>query len=130
MSKPARASFLFGLYIMCAGLLLTTAPNVFLTLLRLDRTTDPWIRVLGVVAVALGAYYVVAGRQENTAFFRMTVWGRAIVLVGFVTLAALGQIPPIVILFGVGDAAGAVWTWTALRSSERAVRVLASAPPP
>lgn len=120
MSKPARASFLFGLYISIAGVVLMFVPDVFMEILRLDPITDPWVRVLGVVALALGAYYVVAGRQENTAFFRMTVWGRAIVLVSFLILAALGWIPPIVILFGVGDALGALWTWTALRSEEQA----------
>ena len=64
----------------------------------------------------LGAYYVVAARAELIPFFRATVWGRCLVLVGFAALAALEWAPMTFIGVGVIDSLGALWTWSALRS--------------
>lgn len=48
-------------------------------------------------------------------FFRFTVWGRSIVLIGIASLILLRLAPPVLILFGLVDAAGAMWTGATLR---------------
>ncbi len=116
MSKAARSMLVFGIYLIANALVLVVTPNTLLGLLRLPLTTDPWIRVLGVVVGVLGAYYVAAARQELTGFFRATVWGRAIVLFAFALLVVLRLVPLTLLAFGVIDAAGALWTRAALRS--------------
>ncbi len=120
MSKAARSVQVFGVYLIGTALVLITAPNVLLGLLRIAPATEPWIRVLGVVVAVLGAYYVAAARAELVPFLRATVWGRAMALVGFVCLAALSWAPPMIVAFGVVDALGALWTWSALRSPGKA----------
>lgn len=120
MSHAARSVFVFGLYLVGTAGVLTMAPNILLGLLGMTPATEPWIRVLGVVVGALGAYYIVAARAELGPFFRATVWVRALVLVGFGGLAAVGWAPVTLIVFGVIDALGAVWTPTALRSHRNA----------
>ena len=56
-----------------------------------------------------------AARNELTSFFRLTVYGRCAALVFFIAFVVLGFAPPTLILFGVIDAAGAVWTALCLR---------------
>jgi hypothetical protein len=116
MNKPSRSILVFGIYLIANALVLVAIPNTLLGLLRLAPTTEPWIRVLGVVVGVLGGYYVSAARQGLTGFFHATVWGRGIVLVALAVLVGLGLAPPILIGFGLVDAAGALWTWVALRS--------------
>ncbi|MCX5761354.1 MAG: hypothetical protein NTW72_07595 [Gemmatimonadetes bacterium] len=116
MSRAARSVFVFGLYLIGTAAVLALAPNVLLGLLGIELATEPWIRVLGVVVGALGAYYIVAARAELDPFFRASVWARALVLFGFCGLAAFGWAPVKLIGFGVLDALGAFWTWTSLRA--------------
>ena len=120
MTRAGRTIFVFGIYLIATGLLFFVTPNTLLGLLRVAPTTEPWIRVLGVVAGVLGAYYVTAARAELIAFFRATLWGRAGVLLAFLLLVVLHLAPPILIAFGLIDAAGALWTITALRPARGA----------
>jgi len=115
MSKAAISIFVFGLYILINAITLMAAPNFLLGTLGLEPTREPWLRVFGAVIFVLGLYYLQAARQEVMPFFRWTTWGRPLLLLVFIVLIALKLIPPIMIVFGVVDLAGAVWTAAALR---------------
>ena len=117
MSKAATSVGVFGVYLVGTAATLIVAPNMLLGLLKMEPTNDPWIRVLGVVVATLAGYYIAGARAENTHFFRMTVWARVGVLAGFGGLVAFGVAPVQIIGFGVIDAVGAAWTWSALRSA-------------
>lgn len=125
MSKAARSLLVFGLYLIGVAILLTVTPNSLLALLRLPPTGDPWIRVLGVVVGVLGAYYVAAARQEFTAFFRATVWGRTFVPLAFALLVVLRLAPPMLLAFGLIDMVGALWTRGALHSQRNSNAITA-----
>lgn len=120
MSRAARSIFVFGMYIVVLGFLLSTLPNVVLGPFGFPEAREVWVRVLGVVVFVLGGYYVQAARKDVTAFFEWTVWGRGVILVGFTLLVVAGQAAPALILFGVIDAAGAAWTALELRRTRRA----------
>lgn len=120
MSRAARTVFVFGVYLFGTAGVLITAPNTLLGLLGMAPTTEPWIRMLGVVVAALAAYYVSAAQAESVAFFRTSVWVRPLVLVGFICLTALSLAPPQLVAFGVVDAGGAAWTLAALRAASSA----------
>jgi hypothetical protein len=77
-----------------------------------------WIGVLGFIIALLGAYYIVGGLYHLTALAWATVFGRLAVLLFFIVMTLLKQTKPPVILFGVIDAAGAVWTFLALQAAE------------
>ena len=117
MTKPAQTIAVFGLYLVLTGTILVVIPNVLLASLRVASTQEPWIRVLGAVVAVLGYYYITAARNELASFFRATLWGRSAVLVLFLALALLSLAPAQLVVFGVIDALGAVWTWTALRGT-------------
>ena len=117
MTPAARSIVYFGVYVFLTGLVLLAAPNVLLSIVGLGSTTEVWIRVLGCVVSALGAYYVVLGRAEATAFFRATIWGRGWIFVSLLGLVVIGMAKPPLALFGVVDLLGALWTWRALRTA-------------
>ena len=55
---------------------------------KLATTKEPWIRILGLVMVGLGYYYLFTSTNGVTIFYWPTVYAR----------------------FGIIDAGGAVWT--------------------
>ncbi len=120
MSRAARSILVFGLYMIAVAAVLIAAPNALLALCRLPPTREVYIRVLGVVVLTLGLYYVAAARAEAVAFFRWTLWGRPLILATFLALVLLRLGPPVLIVFGAVDAAGALWTTLALRPRREA----------
>ncbi|HEV8510180.1 MAG TPA: hypothetical protein VGQ48_06970 [Gemmatimonadales bacterium] len=117
MTPAARSIYVFGVYLVATGAFILGAPDTFLALLRLPPATDPWFRVLGVVVMAIGMLDLASARAEQTGFFRATVWVRFFVLIAFTGLILLRLAPPVLIVFGLIDAAGAVWTKLALKQA-------------
>jgi hypothetical protein len=66
--------------------------------------------------IYLGFYYTQAARKEMTDFFRWTVYTRSTVIVFFAVFVLLKFAGPPLIMFGVIDLLGAIWTGLALRS--------------
>jgi hypothetical protein len=122
MSKSALSVFVFGLYLALLGIVLLVVPNFLLGLFFLPPTTEVWIRISGMLLLFLGFYYTQAARKEMTDFFRWTIYVRATVILFFTAFVLLGLAEPSLILFGVVDLLGAIWTGAALRS-ENAVQV-------
>jgi hypothetical protein len=119
VSPAARTVQIWGLYALGVGLVLLLVPNVLLDVLRIPTTDEPWIRIMGVLALAIGVYYLGGARTGAPVFFRATVAGRVVVAVGIVVLAVVWGYWA-AILFAVAEVISALWTWTALRSEEPA----------
>ena len=120
MSKGARSVFVFGLYLLVLGIVLLVAPNFLLGIFFLPSTTEVWIRVVGMLVLFLGFFYLQAARKALTDFFRWTMYPRSTVILFFVAFVLLGFARPPLILFGVVDLLGAIWTGLALRASKTA----------
>lgn len=120
MSRGASSVFVFAMYLFVLGPVLVVFPNPFLAFFRMPPVDDVWIRVVGMLVIILAYYYLQAARHEMRPFFSASVVGRFAVLTFFVAFAALGMAPPVLVLFGAVDAAGAAWTAFALRSEGRA----------
>lgn len=115
MSAAAVSILIFGIYLILNAAGLLFAPNLLLQVVGLPPTNDIWIRILGIVVLVVGLYYVQAAREEATPFFRWTTWGRPLVLAGLLGFVLARMAPPAMLGFGVIDTAGAVWTALALR---------------
>jgi len=118
MSKGAFSIFIFGLYLGTLGIVLLIIPNVLLGIFQLPSTNEVWIRIVGMLTFLLGIYYILAARKEVTDFFQWTVYVRATVILFFTAFVLLGFVKPILMLLGVVDLLGAIWTATALRASK------------
>jgi hypothetical protein len=116
MSKGARSVFVFGLYLAVLGIVLLVAPNFLLELFFLPSTPEVWVRVVGMLVLFLAFYYTQAARKELTDFVRWTVYPRSTVILFFGAFVLLGFARPALILFGIVDLVGAIWTNLALRT--------------
>ena len=119
MSKPAVSIFVFGIYLELLGLILISAPNLILNLLGMPSTGEVWIRVAAVLVLILGFFHIQAGRSEMTPFFHWSIYARSSLILFFTAFAVLGLASPAIILFGVIDLAGAIWTNLAFRSQSK-----------
>ncbi|HKV41088.1 MAG TPA: hypothetical protein VJX67_17915 [Blastocatellia bacterium] len=116
MSGSARSLFIFGIYSILLGTTLMVDPNFLLGVFGIAHTTEPWIRVAGMLLFALGIYYVLGGHRGLTDFIRWSVYTRSSVVFFFITFVLLHLAPPVLILLGCVDLAAAIWTGVALKS--------------
>lgn len=119
MATPAFTIRVFGIYLLGLGAILVVAPGVLLRLLGLPPSDEIWIHVVGMLVAFLGFYYLRAAAAGLSAFFAWTVPVRLSVPAFFAAFVALLSAPPMLLLFGLVDAAAAVWTWRALRATRR-----------
>lgn len=119
MTPAARSLQVFGIYLIGLAALLVLAPNLLLGMFGMPLTQEVWIRVLGLLVAIVGAYDVIAAMNALTPLFLPTVIARTLVFVAFVAFALLGLAPPQLVIFGVVDLLGALWTWRALRAEPR-----------
>lgn len=117
MTPASKSIYYFGFYLLLTGITLIVAPNMLLGMVGMPLATEPWIRVLGSVVITIGLYYVLMAPANHRLFQMLTVYLRFSILVWFVTFSLLGIAPMQLILFGLVDAAGAIWTLTALKKS-------------
>jgi hypothetical protein len=119
MSRTAKSLVGFGGYVSLTGAALVLAPGPTLDVLRTARTDEHWIRLLGMTAIVLGAYYIVAGRAELTVFARASLWGRIAIAAGFSTFVALGIAPVLLLGIAGNEMLGVLWTTLAMRADAR-----------
>jgi hypothetical protein len=117
VSTPAKTIYYFALYLVGAGLTLLLFPSFPLALLSLELEGLAWIRILGMLVLVFAYYYLNLARSEVTDFFRWTVHTRALVPFFFAAFIFLAGMQPVLMLFALGDLAGALWTAWALRSA-------------
>ena len=120
MSRAAFSARVFAVYLFVVSPVLVCAPNFLLTMFGIAPTGEVWIRVVGVIAFNLGVYMWVAARHENKPFLEASVYTRGSVFCAFVVFALLGLASPMIVLFGLIDLGGGLWTWYALKADARA----------
>ena len=117
MTAAAKSIFYFSLYLYVTGITLIFIPNLFLRTVLLPETTEVWIRVVGVLVLLIGFYYHRNAVSNTVSFFKLTIPARLFVLLAFSAFALLKFVSPVLIFFGVIDALGALWTWSALKKA-------------
>jgi len=127
MSRAALSAFVWGVYLIIAGLGLLLMPNFVLPLLGFATTAEGWVRVLGLLASILGMYYIFSARWNIVPFFQLTVAGRLAFMAGCIGLVISGLMSPSLLIFGGLDAIGAIWTWLSLRGMTEASNSVACA---
>ena len=120
MSRAATSILVFGIYLAAIGAILLAWPNVLLMLLGFPPTTEVWIRVAGVLVLFLAYYFIQSARAGTVDFWRWTTHVRFALIFIFTGLVLLGLARPPLILLGVADFLGAIWTTLALRADAAA----------
>ena len=110
MDSSTLSILIFGIYLIFVGAGFLFIPNILLPLFKFPKTEEPWIRVVGVLVLIIALFYLVAAYYNLTVIFWTTVFGRSFVLLSFGGLVLTKKAPQILLMFGVIDALGAVWT--------------------
>jgi hypothetical protein len=119
MTNSAKTIHYFSFYLLLTGLNLLIAPNFLLHTFGLPPTEEVWVRVLGMVVFLLGIYYYGAAREGMHNWFKLSVFTRLSVPLFFAVFVMLGWAPASLLFFGGVDAAGAIWTYLALKKEGR-----------
>ena len=123
MSNSAKSVFFFGLYVALLGFLLIFFPNPLLRLVNVPATQEVWIHLAGMLLIFVGFFYSMAGQTNFVPFFRWTLVTRGIAVVFLIGFVLAGWVSPVILLFWLGDLAGALWTFFALRKEGKLVWV-------
>jgi hypothetical protein len=119
LGRPAKSLFVFGVYLLLLGALLVLAPNQTLAVFRIAPTNEVWIRVAGMLVLVIGTFDTLSALAELREVLRWSVPLRAAVMLFLSAFVVTGLGPPVLILFGLVDLAGACWTAWTLRNSTR-----------
>ncbi|NNE79210.1 MAG: hypothetical protein HKN18_02965 [Silicimonas sp.] len=106
----------FGLYlVLVAGFGLIFVPHFMLGMFGLSAGDDAWVRMVGMLASIVGAYYLVAATTGAQEIIRWSIPLRVYAASFMVFLFISGTLPVGILLFAAIDVAGAMWTWSALK---------------
>jgi hypothetical membrane protein len=122
MSRSAFSAKVFAIYLFIVGAVLVIAPNFLLSIVRIPPTSEVWIHVVGVIAFNIGIYAWIAAKHENKPFLEASVYTRFVVFVAFTAFAVVGLASPMIVLFGVADLLGGIWTYFALKADAQSTR--------
>ena len=118
MSPAAKSVYYFGFYLYLTGLTLIFIPNLFLKTVQLPQTNEVWIRVVGVLVFCIAYYYHRLAAENIKAMLKHTIPTRIFVCIAFTAFASLDYVSPVLLIFGVIDLLGALWTWATLRTEK------------
>ena len=115
MKKTYKSLYGQMAYVILSGLQLVFVPNMLLSMFGLDPASEIWIRVVGILALALSFYYYAMVNNGTPEVIKATIYGRTFFCFGLITLVVLGMAKPPLILFAVAELALTAWTWSELR---------------
>lgn len=120
MSRATNSLRIYALFLLGFGGVFTLAPNFFLEAIRVEPTDQPWIRMMGVLTMAVGLFYWKAAQAHLTVFYWWSVGVRFFTAACIVTLVAVRLAPALLLAFAGFDVLFALWSWTDLRSDDPA----------
>ena len=110
MDSSTVSILVFGIYLIFVGAGFLFIPNIMLPLFKFPRTEEPWIRVMAILVLIIALFYLVAACYTLSVIYWTTVFGRFFVFLSFAALVLAKKARPMLLVFGVIDALGAVWT--------------------
>jgi len=110
MDSTTTSIFVFGIYLIFVGAGFLFIPNILLPLFRFPKTDEPWIRVMAILVLIIAFFYLVAAHHAIVPMYWATVLGRFFVFLSFTILVLTKKSRPMLIMFGIIDALGAIWT--------------------
>lgn len=118
MNQSAKSVLVFGYYLTIVGFILLVIPNWWLGLFGMPLTDEVWIRLSGLLLMALSVYYIVAAKHNLTVIFKVTACIRSSIIFFFTAFVLLGMAKPILILFAFFDFCGGAWTYLSMKKEK------------
>lgn len=106
------------IYVALSGIPAVLAPNLVLVPCGFPPATDIWIRVLGLLLLAIVPYYYAMARHGSRPVVGATVVGRVFFSVGLLVMVLLGMGSWPLAVLAVSELALAGWTAWELRTKQ------------
>ena len=108
----------FGIYMIAIpGLLMMSIPTQFLDLFQMQAGDIIWpFRIVGLLAFALGVYYLIIAKHDFKPIYGWTVIMRYFAAAFMIFLWVIKEAEYTIIGFAAVDFLAASWTWFAMRS--------------
>ena len=103
------------IYVLISGLQLLFIPNFLLATFGLEPTSEIWIRILGMLVLALSFYYYAIYKNGGKEVVRATVQGRLFFCTGLSILVIMGMVKPVLIIFAIIETGLSLWTLSEMR---------------
>jgi len=110
MSKSAKSVLIFGIYLAFSGLMLLLVPNALITPFGIEPTNEVWIRLSGILLMALAVYYYLGAKHEIIVIMKATAFIRLSIIFFFSAFAFFNLVSPNIIFFSAVDFLGGIWT--------------------
>jgi len=115
MDATSFSIYVFGIYEIIAGLGFLFFPNLILSFLRMEKTTEPWISIVGILGILIGYYHFQIGQLAIQELYWTSIYVRMTFMLLLIVLVLIKQAPKKIILFGVASILSTIWTyWTLL----------------
>ncbi len=128
MSKSAKSVLIYGIYLAFNGLMLLLVPNELITSIGIEPTNEVWIRLSGILLMAIAVYYILGAKYEIIVILKATAFIRFTIIFFFTAFVLLGYVSPNIIIISVIDLLGGVWTFLMLRKEGHFKQVNTSPP--
>ena len=115
MSKSAKSVFIYGIYLALNGLMLLFVPNVLINSLGIEPTNEVWIRLAGILLMAIAIYYILGAKYELVVILKATAFIRFTIIFFFTAFVLLKLVSPGIIIISIIDFLGGVWTFLMLK---------------
>jgi hypothetical protein len=115
MSKSAKSVFIYGIYLAFNGIMLLLAPNVLITSLGIEPATEVWIRLSGILLMAISVYYFLAAKYELVVIMKATAFIRFTIIFFFTAFVLLDFVSQSIIVISAIDFLGGLWTYIMLK---------------
>ncbi|WPP49342.1 hypothetical protein [Catalinimonas niigatensis] len=122
-SQAAFSTLCWGFYMILNGLSMIIFPNATLAAMGFELTTEILIRMLGLLSLVLGFYYIQMGRYYFAPFYSWKIMGHisGILIMTFFYLQGLA--PATIFMICLSDAMAAAWTaWGISQDRKKALQ--------
>ena len=114
MSKSAKSVLIYGIYLAINGLMLLLIPNVLISSLGIEPTNEVWIRLSGILLMAIAVYYIIGAKYEIIVILKATAFIRVSIILFFTAFVLLDLVSPNIIIISLIDFLGGFWTFVML----------------
>ena len=119
MRATAASLIVFSVYLGLMGVGLILDPETLMELVGIQHEGTFWMfRLIGILAIILGVYYLVAVQFDLQPLYGWTVKMRYFAALGMASFWLAGEVEASILQFAAMDFLGASWTWWAMRRQE------------
>ena len=113
MSSAALSIYVISFYEIILGIGFLCIPNKLFPIFKIPTTSEPWIKVVGAMALLVGYYNYTISTEEIEALFLPCTYARIGFALIMVYLINIEKAPKALYLFALVDVIAAGWTyWT------------------